>query len=69
MNGQWFEVWSDTSFPNPYLLVVQPAGDLIVVSDPALNNEIVFRGPNYQAARLWMLEDEFERVTGRVVCE
>ena len=69
MNHEWFEVWSDESFPDPYILIVQPVGELVVVTDPRLKNEVIFRGPDYDSARFWLLEDEFSQVRGRVICE
>lgn len=46
----------------PYLLLVRPTrptdGGFEVV-DPVEGNRRVFSGPDYEALRMWLLEDEF----------
>ena len=67
---KWFEVWfSDGEDVIPYyLLIVTPdlnkLGNVIVL-DPK-SNEIIRKGHNYEDTKLWLLEDEYSLVEGRV---
>ncbi len=68
MFGEWYEVWIDDSAP--YLLVVTPdANDLsrILVLDPAEKYATVHHDNDYEAVKLWLLEDEYYMVRGRVL--
>jgi len=38
----------------------------IEVLDPCEANRVVFRATEYEDAKLWLLEDEYEMVQGRV---
>jgi hypothetical protein len=46
-----------------YILLTDPAGNSSIY-DPAKNYQIIFSG-TYQDTKLWLLEDEYERVNGR----
>jgi hypothetical protein len=35
------------------------------VYDPAQDYEIIFSTDNYESAKLWLLEDEYEPIQGR----
>jgi hypothetical protein len=66
---EWFEVWAHVGSLT-YLMVVRPApsrGGQIVVLDPKEDDRIVFEGENYEAVKLWLLEEEFSMVRGRVI--
>lgn len=67
----WFEVWAEDRDPSPpYLLVVRPdpAGTgRLQVLDPKEGDRVVFEDEDYEAVKLWLLEDEFELVTGRTM--
>ena len=69
-NDKWFEVWREGSEPpHIHLLVVMPddkKSGCVVVLDPKDNYKIVHQGQNYEATCLWLGEDEFELVEGRV---
>lgn len=66
MSDKWYEVWADEGLPHPYLLLVLPGADGgAVVFDPK-QNEVVHQAPSYDEARLWLLEDEYTRVDGRM---
>jgi hypothetical protein len=39
------------------------------IFDPAENYKIVFASSSYEEARLWLLEDEYERVEGKLTVE
>lgn len=64
---QWYEVWSDESFDKPYLLILGEAldGEILVI-DPKDNDKVVFRSNDYAQAKLWLLEDEYTLVDGRM---
>lgn len=68
----WFEVWAEELSDPPYLLVVKPDVNnpgCVVVYDPIENNRIVHHGQGYEDTRLWLQEDEFNLVEGRVFVE
>ena len=69
MSYDWYETWVDESPTVPYVLFVFPdpdhAGGVVVV-DPKESDKIVFRSRDYESARLWLLEDEFTRIEGRM---
>ncbi|MBL4674568.1 MAG: hypothetical protein JKX81_20065 [Arenicella sp.] len=64
---QWYEIWSDESFEAPYLLILSDSenGEFII-TDPKENGKIVFRTSKYEEAKLWLLEDEYTLVDGRM---
>ncbi|UXE62484.1 MAG: hypothetical protein KA717_06875 [Woronichinia naegeliana WA131] len=57
------ETWTDSTTVPPYILIL--SGDTegnFIIYDPKENNKIVFASSDYEEARLWLLEDEYERV-------
>lgn len=68
---RWFEVWysqGEDVLPT-WLLIVTPDpanSALVLVRDPLEGNRIVHQGDNYQDTCLWLGEDEYELVDGRV---
>ena len=63
-----FEVWADDSYP-PYVLVLyreEKEPPAFVVRDPIEQNRVVFSSHNYEEVCLWLGEDEFSRVDGRM---
>ena len=69
MKEPWFEVWIDDSITPPYVLLVgqdnnQP--NSVMVYDPKKNYAVIHQGQSYEETRLWLLEDEYTRVEGRV---
>jgi hypothetical protein len=67
----WFEVWAEGRSPTypPYLLIVRPnptASRQIEVLDPREGDTIAFSNADYEEVRMWLLEDEFALVTGRM---
>jgi hypothetical protein len=68
---KWFEVWFDEEedvIPT-YLLIVTPdpkQSNLVLVVDSHENNRVIHQGQNYEATRLWLQEDEYSLVDGRV---
>jgi len=69
-DDKWFEFWySEGNVLPTYFLIVTPdekeKGKIIVI-DPLKNNEIVFRGKDYEEVCSWLSEDEFLLVEGRM---
>lgn len=62
MNAGWFEVWSDDSHDVPYILVLVGGKGTFRIYDPREGNKLCFESKDYEAAKLWLLEDEFEFV-------
>ena len=63
----FLEVWADLTLSSPYLLLLlgEDSGACRVL-DPAERGSVVFMGGSYDEARLWLLEDEYEQVRGRL---
>jgi hypothetical protein len=61
------EVWIDPMLSPPYILLLlgDPAGSCRVY-DPAENYKVVFSSATYDEAQIWLLEDEYEPVEGRL---
>ena len=64
----WYEVWADHSTDAPYLLIVAPgtAGTYVVI-DPKEGDKRIFVALSYEEVKLWLLEDEYTRVEGRMI--
>ncbi len=70
-DDRWFEVWfSEGEDVAPaYVLIVTPdkkKPGQVVVLDPQKEYKIVDQDKKYDDTRLWLLEDEFSLVDGRV---
>lgn len=66
MNQDWYEVWVDDSLTPPYVLIVLPKDEVTtVVFDPKVN-KIAHESVGYENAKMWLLEDEYRRVEGRM---
>lgn len=61
------ELWIDPTASPPYVLVLlaDKVGNCCVY-DPTRNYESIFTSSTYQEAKLWLLEDEYERVEGQM---
>ncbi|QMS89402.1 hypothetical protein HUN01_18120 [Nostoc edaphicum CCNP1411] len=67
-NWEFTEVWIDPMLSPPYiLLLLCNSEDNCQVYDPAQGYKIVFSGNDYNAAKLWLLEDEYEPIEGRLL--
>ena len=69
MLGTWFEVWIDDTGSKPYLLIVTHDDvdpSRILVIDPIEGYKTVHHENEYDAVKLWLLEDEYRRVDGRM---
>ena len=70
-DDEWFEVWyvKGVNIIPSCLYLVSPNPDRsgrILVSDPQDGFRLKFEGKDYEDACLWLGEDEFELVDGRV---
>jgi hypothetical protein len=69
MSWKWFEIWVDSSQKPPYVLLVMPGergAEPFVIIDPQEGRKRVFGASSYDDVRLWLLEDEYERVSERI---
>jgi hypothetical protein len=67
---QFVEVWINPMQSQPYLLMLM--GDrmgICHICDPVENYRVVQTSKNYEEAQLWLLEDEFEPIRGRLSVE
>lgn len=64
------EIWVDPTSIPPYILMLlgDETGNYCIF-DPSENYKIVFASSSYEEAKLWLLEDEYERVEGRLNAE
>lgn len=66
-NWNFLEVWVDSMQSSPYILLL--LGDKATgccVFDPAEQYGLVRAFQNYEEAQLWLLEDEYEPIEGRL---
>jgi len=69
--NRWFEVWFDQGgdvLPTWLLIVIPDTANpgLVLVCDPFENNRIIHKGQSYEDTCIWLGEDEYELVHGRV---
>ncbi len=68
---RWFEVWFDQgedAIP-AWILIVTPDKTnpgLVIVSDPQESYRVIHEGQDYDTTCLWLQEDEYCLVNGRV---
>ena len=62
----WYEVWANNTTDPPYLLIVRHLKTEHAVIDPKEENRVIFRSATYESAKLWLLEDEYVLVRGRM---
>ena len=51
--------------PYVLLLLVDKSGKCSIY-DPAKHYQVIFSSDNYETAKLWLLEDEYEPMEGRL---
>ncbi len=63
----FLEVWVDAMQSPPYLLLLlgDQAG-ICYIFDPATNYSLVTKFGSYEEAEIWLLEDEYEPLEGRL---
>ena len=69
VRGSWYEIWADEGHDIPYVLLLRPIDGGVEIFDPAEGNRRVYSGPSYEAARMWLLEDEFVLVGRKEIDE
>jgi hypothetical protein len=65
VNWSFLEVWVDTTLPYVLLLLGDESGHWYI-HDPAEQYKVIFASSNYEEAKLWLLEDEYDLVNGRL---
>ncbi|MBW4635496.1 MAG: hypothetical protein KME30_27490 [Iphinoe sp. HA4291-MV1] len=69
-NWQFTEVWVDPTASPPYVLILlSDSSGKSCIYDPNQNYQLVFSSDTYEEAKFWLLEDEYERVQGRLLAE
>ncbi|NJL40971.1 MAG: hypothetical protein HC840_19395 [Leptolyngbyaceae cyanobacterium RM2_2_4] len=69
-NWTFTELWIDPTAVPPYVLILlcDDRGSCCIY-DPAQNYQVVFESSSYSEAKLWLLEDKYERVEGQLRAE
>jgi hypothetical protein len=63
----FLELWIDPTATPPYvLMLLGNKDDCWCIIDPAKEYQIIFAATSYKEAKLWLLEDEYESVNGRL---
>ena len=64
---QFTEVWIDPMLTPPsVLLLLADKSGKCSICDPATHYQVIFSSDNYETAKLWLLEDEYEPMEGRL---
>lgn len=64
------ELWIDRTASPPYVLILlSHDSGKTQIYDPAEHYQVIFASETYQEAKLWLLEDEYERVEQRLCAE
>ena len=69
INKNWYEIWADDGLDPPYVLIVKAdktKPNTLVVYDPKEDFKIIHRAESYEDVKLWLLEDEYTLVRGRM---
>ena len=63
---EFAEIWVDPWPSPPYILMlVKEQSGKFSIQNPAQNYKSIFTSDTYEESKMWLLEDEYERVTGR----
>jgi len=69
-NWQFLELWVDSIvFPPRILMLVSDNDGKCGVYDPGANYQLKFSSLSYDEAHSWLLEDDYERVDGRLLAD
>ncbi len=67
---QFLELWVDpVLFPPKILMLIGDQDGSCRIFNPGLNYKLVITLASYEAARDWLLEDEYERVQGQLLSD
>jgi hypothetical protein len=50
-------------------MLVKEISRKFCIHNPAQNYNVIFSSDNYEAAKMWLLEDEYERLNSRILPE
>ncbi|MDQ2100648.1 MAG: hypothetical protein QQW96_23760 [Tychonema bourrellyi B0820] len=65
---EFIELWVDPIvFPPRILMLVGDKNSKCCIYDPSANYKLLFLSSSYDQAHSWLLEDEYERVDGRLL--
>jgi hypothetical protein len=65
---EFAEIWADTLISPPYILMlVKEKSGKFCIHNPAQNYQVIFTSDNYDDAKMWLLEDEYERLNSRIL--
>ncbi|MEG5138454.1 MULTISPECIES: hypothetical protein [unclassified Microcoleus] len=65
---EFAEIWADTLISPPYnLMLVKEKSGIFCIHNPAKNYKTIFASDNYESAKMWLLEDEYERLNSRIL--
>ncbi|MDJ1170880.1 hypothetical protein PMG71_15710 [Roseofilum sp. BLCC_M154] len=66
LKWEFAELWVDPWLSPPYILMlVKEESGQFHIKNPAQNYQSIFTSNTYEESQMWLLEDEYERVTGR----
>ncbi len=69
-NWKFLELWVDPAlFPPKILMLVGGQDGTCSIFNPGSDYKLVVTHSGYEAAREWLLEDEYEQVQGQVLAE
>ena len=67
IDWKFIEVWIDPMLTPPYvLLLLADKSGKCSICDPATHYQVIFSSDSYETAKLWLLEDEYEPIEGRL---
>ncbi len=67
---EFLELWVDPIvFPPRILMLVKNRQGICSIYDPFQQYKSIFTSSNYDDAHTWLLEDEYERVEGKLLAE
>lgn len=67
-NWQFTEVWIDPMLTPPYvLLLLADVQGNCQIYDPAKDYTVIFSSEDYETAKFWLLEDEYEPIQGTLL--
>ena len=67
---EFAEIWADTLISPPYILrLIKEFLGNFCIHNHAQNYKFIFSSDNYEAAKMWLLEDEYERLNSRILRE
>ena len=69
MTIKWYEIWVDEGISPPYIFMLCCNESNVFQVLDIIENKIFFEASDYETARIWLQEDEFTLVVGRMVIE